>query len=69
MGSPAAAKREELIREFARVINYHSLEQKSNTPDYILAEYLVTCLFAFDMANVRKALHEYGQDPGADTDA
>jgi hypothetical protein len=36
--------RPRIIREFASVINRNSLERDSNTPDYILAEYLVTCL-------------------------
>ena len=30
------------------VINKHSKENGSNTPDFILAEYLIECLRAFD---------------------
>jgi hypothetical protein len=42
--------REEL--EF--VINRHSMENGSNTPDFILAEYLQHCLAAFDLAVKRR---------------
>lgn len=33
--------RSRIISEFAEVINRNSLEQGSNTPDFIIAEYLV----------------------------
>jgi hypothetical protein len=36
--------RRQVVREFAEVINRNSLENDSNTPDYVLAEYLVSCL-------------------------
>lgn len=39
------------FREALRdVINQHSRENGSNTPDYILAAYLLGCLEAFDNA-------------------
>ena len=34
--------------ELTRLINKHSLENQSNTPDFILAEYLVASLEAFN---------------------
>lgn len=34
--------------ELASLINRHSLENGSNTPDFILADYLVRCLATFD---------------------
>ena len=37
-------KRDEVIKDFAKVINYHSLENSSDTPDFIIATYLVSCL-------------------------
>lgn len=41
--------------DLAGVINRHSLENGSDTPDYILAGYLSNCLRAFDNAvNARK---------------
>lgn len=33
-----------IIEEFRKIINSHSLENDSNTPDFILAEYLWDCL-------------------------
>jgi hypothetical protein len=36
--------------EIAAVINRHCAENGSNTPDFILAQYLVDCLRAFDGA-------------------
>jgi hypothetical protein len=35
-------------RELMVLINKHSKENGSNTPDYILAEYLIDCLRTFD---------------------
>ena len=35
---------QEIVRDLARVINKYSLEQESQTPDYILAEYMVKSL-------------------------
>lgn len=32
------------------LINYHSMENGSDTPDFILADYLTKCLEAFDVA-------------------
>ena len=37
-------------KELSDVINRHSKENGSNTPDFILGEYLERCLFAFDEA-------------------
>lgn len=39
--------------ELKNLINRHSIENGSNTPDYILAEYLKQCLITFDMC-IRK---------------
>lgn len=37
-------------RELTDAINRHSRENRSDTPDFILAEYLARCLDAFDLA-------------------
>ncbi len=37
--------------ELAGLLNFHSKENDSNTPDYILAKYLVACLEAFSSAS------------------
>ena len=36
--------------EIRAVLNQYSAEQASNTPDFILADYLIDCLDAFDRA-------------------
>ena len=35
-------------KELSELINRNSMENASNTPDFILAEYLVNCLMAFN---------------------
>jgi hypothetical protein len=37
-------------RELEEIINRHSAENGSDTPDFILAEYLTGCLMAYDRA-------------------
>ena len=37
-------------QELTDLLNRHSMENNSNTPDFLLAEYIVDCLRAFDMA-------------------
>jgi hypothetical protein len=44
------------------LINRHSQENGSNTPDFILAKYLVACLKAFDNATAERETW-YGRDP------
>ena len=41
----------ELKKEIERLINHYSRENNSNTPDFILAEYLNDCLEAFEKAS------------------
>jgi len=41
---------ENLHDAIANVLNRFSAENGSNTPDFILAQYLVDCLWAFDRA-------------------
>jgi hypothetical protein len=44
-------------RDLTTLLNRHSLENFSNTPDFVLARYLITCLDAFNEAtNHRKKL-------------
>ena len=35
---------QEIVRDIARVVNKYSLEQESQTPDHILAEYMLKSL-------------------------
>lgn len=41
---------EEFQKELEQLINRHSVENGSNTPDYVLAQYLVACLAAYEGA-------------------
>lgn len=43
-----------LRERIEHAINVTSSENGSNTPDFILAEYLVDCLAAFDKATNRR---------------
>ena len=48
--------------ELSRLINKYSMESGSNTPDFILARYLVGCLKAFnDTVEIREQW--YKQEP------
>jgi hypothetical protein len=47
-------KREEFQKELASLVNRYSLENGSDTPDYILADYLMGCLDTFNDALHRR---------------
>lgn len=47
-------------KELKALINKHGKEGESDTPDFILANYLNYCLFAFDYS-VRKRDSWYGR--------
>jgi hypothetical protein len=40
----------EFRSDLKHLLNRHSMEQPSQTPDYVLADYLVDCLRAFNRA-------------------
>ena len=44
----------EFRKELESLVNRHSGENGSNTPDFILADYLTDCLVAFDRAVNRR---------------
>lgn len=48
------AKQEQLKADFAAAINRASVEDDSNTPDHILAAYLVRCLEAYGVAVINR---------------
>ena len=43
-----------LENELASTLNKASAENESNTPDWILAEYMIACLGAFTVATLRR---------------
>lgn len=56
-------KKSRLIKDIEQAINKHSIENGSDTPDFILAEYLTDCLRSFDKATVRRE-EWYGRKGG-----
>jgi hypothetical protein len=52
---------DKLESEISATLNRHSAENTSNTPDYILAQYLLACLAAFDVATQQRETW-YGRD-------
>lgn len=60
-----SGKKRTFRRELAALINKYSREGESNTPDFILAEYLINCLKAYESAaNSRDAWYGRIQRPG-----
>ena len=53
-------KIETFEEEITDLINKYSVENKSNTPDFILAEYLLGCLRAYELAVNRRDDWERG---------
>ncbi len=49
-------------KEIESVINKYSKENGSNTPDFILAEYLLNCFKNFNIATNRRE-NWYGHEP------
>lgn len=52
-----------LERELMHVINKHSRENGSNTPDFVLGEYLLDCLIAYEKAVKARTLWHQFDDP------
>ena len=52
---------DQLEKEFAKVINRNSVENWNNTPDFILAKYLIDCLKVFSDIN-RNREQWYGKE-------
>ena len=48
---------EDFRKELEDLINRNSMENGSQTPDYILAEFLKSCLVAFDTATIFRDKH------------
>lgn len=47
MSDPNETKMQSFQKELEQLINRYSVENHSNTPDFILAEYIDKCLSAF----------------------
>jgi hypothetical protein len=55
----------EFRKELEQLINRHSMENGSNTPDWILADYLAGCLCLFDSTVNARARWCGAPDPEA----
>lgn len=53
----------DLASEIAAALNRFSAENASNTPDWILAQFLLGCLKAWN-ENIQKRESWYGRNPG-----
>lgn len=54
------SEKSSFIEDLEHIINKHCMENGSDTPDFILAQYLEGCLRAFDIA-VRERTRWYGK--------
>jgi len=54
-------------KKLEKLINQECLENESNTPDFILAEYMCRCLDAFKSATLRREKwYDVTLEPGMD---
>ena len=53
----------EFVKELEQLINKHSMENASSTPDFILAEFLKGCLASWNTAVVARS-RWYGRESG-----
>jgi hypothetical protein len=59
----------DLRRDLGSVLNRYSMENGSNTTDFILADYLIDCLTAFDSAIQKRATWYGRMDQPGQSDA
>jgi hypothetical protein len=56
--------KDEFRKDLEGLINRHSMENGSNTPDFMLSSYLVACLLAFDeITKARDKWYRGDNDP------
>jgi hypothetical protein len=53
----------DFANELESLINKHSMEQESDTPDFILAQYLLNCLNVFNLATQARTMWYGGKKP------
>ena len=52
----------EFEKDLAELLNRHSLEHLSGSPDWLLAQYLAACLATFNFA-IQQRENFYGREP------
>ena len=58
-GYPIPVYSDDFRKDLENLINRHSMENGSSTPDFILANYLINSLKAFDCATLARLSHQY----------
>jgi hypothetical protein len=58
--SISIVNKDPFVNDLQDLINRHSIENESSTPDFILAEYMQSCLKAFEIASLSREKW-YGQ--------
>lgn len=61
-GGQLPSREEQFSQRLERLLNAHSQENPSNTPDFILCHYLLGCLAAWNQG-VQQRETWYGRDP------
>lgn len=51
---PSVDPYSDLRKDITSVLNRHSAENGSDTPDFLLAQFLLDCLKAFDLATINR---------------
>lgn len=51
------SRMDEFVGELERIINAHNMESESDTPDFILAKYLLNCLVSFEAATKERDIY------------
>lgn len=51
--------------ELRKLLNRHSMENRSDTPDYVLAMFILRCLDAFDDAVVTRTAYRTAESANA----
>ena len=44
-------------QELCALVNRHGIDNDTNTPDYVLAEYMCTCLQGYELALAARRAH------------
>lgn len=64
---PDGEEKDAFRRELARLLNKYNKENASNTPDFILAEYLNDCLSAYDRSSEHRDRWHMKEKPTSET--
>ena len=66
MARTSDKKMAEFKKDLEHLINKHSIENGSDTPDFILANYLCNCLISYENAHNTKQIHNGSRIKGCE---